>query len=162
MYISWRLGLVVALVSSSPLVAAVPQFTGHQSSATEPLPAVAQQHHPQAQTSPSLWLRFRDSVIESIWGIPKRSNSADGNKPPPLKPTAPSSLRARYGDDVVLRFSIKDEKDVEALIEASNILFLDVWSSTNEWVDIRLAKDVVGSCNTPLPKLRHSHKRHVF
>lgn len=138
-----HLGLIVTLVSSS-LVVAVPQFNGHQSYVTEPLPVGQHQRsQAQAQSPPSLWTRARDSVIESIWGIPKRSDSGDGNNPLSLKPTAPSSLRARYGDDVVLRFSIKDGKDVEALVEASNILFLDVWSSTNEWVDIRLAKDVV-------------------
>lgn len=158
MRISWHLGLVVSLVSSS-LVVAVPQFSGHQSFVTEPLPTVAQQHQQataETRYSPTLWISLRDSVIESIWGIPKRSDSGDGNKQPSLKPTAPSSLRARYDDDVVLRFSIKDGKDVEALIEASNILFLDVWSSTNEWVDIRLAKDVVGSYNTYHWQLRRA------
>ena len=45
---------------------------------------------------------------------------------------------------MVLRFNINGPEEMKSLAEASNILFLDVWASTDEWVDIRLAKDVVG------------------
>ena len=44
---------------------------------------------------------------------------------------------------MVLRFKIQTAEEAQALAEATNILFLDVWEFTSEWVDIRLSKDVV-------------------
>ena len=64
-------------------------------------------------------------------------------------------MLARYGGDVVLRFRIQTAEEAKALAEASNVLFLDIWEFTTEWVDIRLAKDVVSllldisSCQRP-------------
>ena len=57
----------------------------------------------------------------------------------------PSTLLARYGGDLVLRFEINSIEEAAALAEAVNVLFLDVWEFTTEWVDIRLSKDVVSS-----------------
>jgi extracellular matrix protein 14 len=56
----------------------------------------------------------------------------------------PASLVARYNDDVVLRFNISTVDEARSLAEATNVLFLDVWESHEQWVDIRLSKDVVG------------------
>ena len=56
---------------------------------------------------------------------------------------------ARYGEDVVLRFTIRSVEEAKALAEAADILFLDVWEFNEDWADIRVAKDVV--CT------RHSH-----
>lgn len=44
---------------------------------------------------------------------------------------------------MVLRFNITNEHEAAALAEASNALYLDVWEFSENWVDIRLAKDVV-------------------
>lgn len=87
------------------------------------------------------WIRFRDWVIESIWDIPKPARSSEESPRDPL----PSRIVARYGSDVVLRFHLRDKEEAEALAEASEILFLDVWTSTPEFVDIRLAREVVRS-----------------
>jgi len=52
-------------------------------------------------------------------------------------------LGGRHGGDMVLRFTVTTEEEAVALAEASNTLFLDVWEFNENWVDIRLAKDVV-------------------
>lgn len=57
--------------------------------------------------------------------------------------TSEKPLGARYGGDMVLRFNITNEHEAAALAEASNTLYLDVWEFSENWVDIRLAKDVV-------------------
>ena len=59
-------------------------------------------------------------------------------------------MLARYGGDVVLRFRIHQKDEAIALAEAVNVLFLDVWEFNTEWVDIRLAKDVVSRIFTIL------------
>ncbi|KMU78175.1 zinc carboxypeptidase A [Coccidioides immitis RMSCC 3703] len=132
------------------------------SSTSEFLPSTAEQNsavlHSQGRSPPRLWTRLRDSIIESIWRVPSRQHNPSRIPSSLSIPRAPSSIRARYGDDVVLRFTIRSQNDVQALIEASNILFLDIWASTNEWVDIRLAKDVVSSLLGLLPSsLRTAH-----
>ena len=45
----------------------------------------------------------------------------------------------------MLRFEINSIEEAKALAEAINVLFLDVWEFTTEWVDIRLSKDVVSN-----------------
>ena len=95
----------------------------------------------------SLLTRFRNGLIRSIWSIPSH-NPGQGveTRPTFSRPsTPPSTLLARYGGDVVLRFSVKTPEEVVALTDAVNVLFLDVWESNADWVDIRLSKDVVRS-----------------
>lgn len=88
---------------------------------------------------PFTWLR--DSVIERIWGIDKEKQSL--NKPGPRP--RPEKSWSRYGSDIVLRIEVHNAEEVEALADAVNILFLDVWDSNENYVDIRLAKEVVSS-----------------
>ncbi|KAI4192096.1 MAG: hypothetical protein LQ348_003268 [Seirophora lacunosa] len=108
----------------------------------------------------SIFSRLRDGLIRSIWSIPCNEHTklsgakatASGSSAPP------STLLARYGGDVVLRFDIASPEEAVALTEAVNVLFLDVWEFNPEWVDIRLAKDVVPSLLGLLPpSLQHAH-----
>ncbi|KAF2836700.1 hypothetical protein M501DRAFT_996367 [Patellaria atrata CBS 101060] len=108
------------------------------------------------------WRRISDQIIRKIWRIPEKQNvftapkvdSSLANHGLPL-----GKLQARYGEDMVLRFNISTPKEASALAEASSILFLDVWEFTEDWVDIRMAKDVVPSLLGLLPdSLKHSHR----
>ena len=58
----------------------------------------------------------------------------------------------------MLRFRLKTDDEVKALAEAIDILYLDVWEVAEEWVDIRIAKDVVPSLLGLLPlSMQRSH-----
>ncbi|KAI9713651.1 MAG: hypothetical protein M1812_006623 [Candelaria pacifica] len=110
------------------------------------------------------WTLLRDHVIRRIWSLPQPQdiNTCRHNelsKPSDLaREGPPASLLARYGGDVVLRFNISNTEEAEALAEATNVLFLDVWEFTSEWADIRLAKDMVSSLLGLLPRsLEHAH-----
>lgn len=106
----------------------------------EPVSLLSSHSNPQRP-----WTRLRNWVIESIWGIPKSQTA----RPTAHDYSAPLQGSTRYGSDVVLRFRVQGLEEAEALTEATNILFLDVWASTPEFVDIRLAKEVVRA--RPLP-----------
>lgn len=63
-----------------------------------------------------------------------------------MRPTESGPSRqtlAQYGNQLVLRFNITSEEQAASLSEASDILFLDIWGSGANWVDLRVAKDVV-------------------
>ena len=98
---------------------------------------------------------LRDAVIERIWTVPTKSKPKSCHTSPA---PVPSNYRARYGNDVVLRFKIKTDDEIKALAEAVDILYLDVWEVAQEWVDIRIAKDMVPSVLGLLPQsLQNSH-----
>jgi len=86
--------------------------------------------------------------------VPRKSskNSASGLR----QPAAPSNFRTRYGGDVVLRFNLTTLDEAEALSEAADILYLDIWEMTENWMDIRVAKDVVPSFLGLLPPSLHN------
>ena len=46
---------------------------------------------------------------------------------------------------MVLRFNISSNSDAAAFAEACDTLFLDIWGYTEDWVDIRIDKNVVGA-----------------
>lgn len=100
--------------------------------------------------SKSWFSRARNSVIQTIWQIPSQSTLNKGNGQDSKRTSPPPTLLARYGGDLVLRFEIKSIEEAEALAEAVNVLFLDVWEFTPDWADIRLSKDVVSSSHSYL------------
>ncbi|KIW88240.1 uncharacterized protein Z519_11351 [Cladophialophora bantiana CBS 173.52] len=97
--------------------------------------------------------RFRDAIIERIWSIPNRYSYKSSSISKAAR--APENFRARYGCDVVLRFQVKSEEEAKAISEAADILYLDIWEATNEWIDIRIAKEVVPSFVGLLPSSLH-------
>lgn len=132
--------ILLCLLSTTPsLILAVPSVANQRPAAPFQIPLVSQ----QASTGGRPWVRVRDHIIRFIWRIPERqqdrrcSGKADISIPPGPKQSA------RYGDDVVLRFKIRSAEEASALAEASNVLFLDIWEFTKDWVDVRLAKEVV-------------------
>ncbi|KAF8423676.1 hypothetical protein EV426DRAFT_533901 [Tirmania nivea] len=69
-----------------------------------------------------------------------------------------SSQISKYTGDIVLRFNLTTQAEGKALVEASQVLLLDVWSSTKEHVDIRLPERDVPSLLGLLPNtLQHAH-----
>lgn len=138
--------VILCAVFFTGQVTAVPAGTGithPHSPQLGPFEPVGFASQTQTQLAPSrgpfTWLR--DSVIERIWGIDKEKQSLSKPGPRPV----PEKSWSRYGSDIVLRIEVHNAEEVEALAEAVNILFLDVWDSNENYVDIRLAKEVV-SC----------------
>lgn len=46
---------------------------------------------------------------------------------------------------MVLRFNMSSVHEAKALAEAIDVLILDVWEFTTDWVDIRLSRDIVSN-----------------
>lgn len=93
------------------------------------------------------WRRVSDYVIHRIAGLPQKALDAPKIRNGPRKTSTglSRSVLARYGDEIVLRFTIRSQDEARALADAADILFLDVWEANEGWVDLRLAKDVVGT-----------------
>lgn len=109
----------------------------------------------QPDTRPS-WRKLSDRVLTALWGPPNTASShgaaaLDANvRGGRVSP--PGKLLARYGDDMVLRFNVSTEYEARKLGEAANTLFLDLWEYSENWVDIRIAKDVVSAATLLLGK----------
>lgn len=125
--------LLVFLTFFSSFSLAVPAG----SSITPPLPLQPLQlGNPHLSDSRRPWTKLRDWVIESVWGI--------GHSHCPHRHVGPpANVRDRYENDVVLRFHLRHPDEAEALASASRVLVLDVWAITSDFVDIRLAGDMV-------------------
>lgn len=92
------------------------------------------------------WLR--DNAVELVFGHhPKQTGSHSA------EPTDP--LPKQYTDEVVLRFNVTSYQQEEAIADAAARLFLDVWTVTRDFVDIRLQKDRIRPLLSLLPKPLH-------
>lgn len=101
-------------------------------------------HAPCYDNAPRPWRRISDAIIRKIWGISEKQHAVGAQVgDTPLAGTPSSKLLARYGQDIVMRFTIRTADEASALAEAADVLFLDVWEFNDNWVDIRIAKDVV-------------------
>ncbi|OAA44935.1 zinc carboxypeptidase [Metarhizium rileyi] len=87
--------------------------------------------------------KLRDSAVELLFG---RHPAKDADQS-----IVPSSLRARYANELVLRFNVTTSKEEIALSDAAAQLFLDIWAFTDEFVDIRLHRDEVSPLLSLLP-----------
>lgn len=105
--------------------------------------------YPSKEKPTGPFRKLRDAIIERIWAIPSRSSPKSSCTTSHIR--APENFRARYGGDVVLRFQVHTEHEAKALSEAAGILYLDVWDATEDWIDIRIAKDVLPSFIGLLP-----------
>jgi extracellular matrix protein 14 len=116
---------------------------------------------PQTRPFLSQWRRLSQRVIETIWTQPSRheENVAKVKKISKTEEQLlPAHTLARYGGDVLLRFNISTEQEAKSLAEASDTLLLDVWEFAADWVDIRLAQELVPSLLGLLPQsLQRSH-----
>lgn len=140
------------LIAGPSLVAAAP----HDNARFPYAPTTYTTPHNQ---SPRPWRRLSDAIIRRIWSLPQDQKSL-GNDATRTASNAPGEqLVAHYGDDVVLRFKIRTSEEAQALSEAADILFLDVWEFNEDWADIRIAKDVMPSLLGLLPpSLKQSHQ----
>ncbi|KAK7189872.1 putative metallocarboxypeptidase ecm14 [Paraphaeosphaeria sporulosa] len=107
-------------------------------------------HRRDPSPAPRPWRTLSDALIRRVWGLPHTQESlrADAGA---ARGTPGRDLVARYGEDIVLRFTIATPEEASALAEAADILFLDVWEFTSDWADIRIAKDVLPSLLGLLP-----------
>lgn len=98
-------------------------------------------YHGTDTPSPRPWRRLSDALIRRVWHLPETHKREETDTGAARRPGR--DLVARYGQDIVLRFTINTAEEASALAEAADTLFLDVWEFNSDWVDIRLAKDVV-------------------
>ncbi|KAF5138458.1 putative metallocarboxypeptidase ecm14 [Metarhizium anisopliae] len=87
--------------------------------------------------------KLRDSAVELLFGRHPTKN-ADQH-------AVPFSLRARYTNELVLRFNVTTPEEEIALAQAAARLFLDIWAFTDEFVDIRMHRDEVSPLLSLLP-----------
>lgn len=100
---------------------------------------------PAHGVQPAPWRRLSNFLVETIWGRPAQplSNTSERQRGYNGRQHVPGNFLARYGRDVVLRFNVTNAEEASSLAEAADVLFLDVWDFTENWLDVRLAKDVV-------------------
>lgn len=97
-------------------------------------------------------------LIESVYGHDATpADALRGLQSTPHKHTPPHAL-SRYDGDVVIRFNVSTAAETQSLAEAADTLLLDVWEFSQDWVDIRLGKDIVPNLLGLLPpSLQHKH-----
>jgi len=97
--------------------------------------------------------------VEKVFGLPPKPAKADFDASLSRSSSQlPSTLLAKYGGEVVLRFNLSTPYEERMLAEAADTLFLDVWEFTSNWADIRLREeDVSSALITPLPSSVQNH-----
>ena len=141
--------LLFALILCVQNGIAIPRTTIENGQFSPVTPRYPSQAPPTSQKSrnvfPQLtWLR--DTAIEKIFRIPPKAQKivpAQGGHQRSAVTQLPATLLAKYGGDVVLRFNLSSSAEEQALAEAADTLFLDVWEFTSNWADIRLREDDV-------------------
>nr|POE79587.1 putative metallocarboxypeptidase ecm14 [Quercus suber] len=156
--------LVLPPTFLSSLVGAVPSPATH---IEPPSPQQRQQQQipfsapsPLLRASPprSRWRALSDRLVETWFGPARHHQSAHLPSTPRPDRNAPPHTMARYGGDVVLRFNISTSDEARSLADAADTLLLDVWEFSQDWVDIRLAKDIVAPLLGLLPRsLQDAH-----
>jgi extracellular matrix protein 14 len=127
--------------------------------AAAPHESLHSDHYHQANTPtshpPRSWRRLSNAIIQKVWHLEDTQKTVTTDNAPSKGPGR--DLLARYGNDIVLRFTITTADEASALAEAADTLFLDVWEFNSDWVDIRIAKDVVRPfpqyLQSPLPNM---------
>lgn len=116
------------------------------------LPSIAAAHHNAAaphtgggHVFPFLrWLR--DSAVETVFGTSKPLEDKDTS-------IEWAAVQARYRNDVVVRFNVTNQGEEQALSEATDRLFLDVWAAVaGQYVDVRLHREDIPGLMGLLPK----------
>ncbi|KAJ0117662.1 zinc carboxypeptidase [Diaporthe amygdali] len=98
-------------------------------------------NHPHPDRSVFPWLTWlRDSAVQMVFGRPA---SKDFEQKIP-------NLGRKYQDEIILRFNISTAEEEAALAEATERLFLDIWSWDGT-VDLRVQKNYVKSLLGLLP-----------
>lgn len=126
----------------------------------ENIPSPAPSYLPGSWALPRPWKLLRDWMVESIAYSPSNDHMHPLSRIPTVHKdsTTLRSIRAQYGNDVVLRFNASSSEDVLHLFSACDDLFLDVWDHGATWLDVRVSKDVVPSLLALLPRsLQHAH-----
>lgn len=89
--------------------------------------------------------RLRNSVVELIFGRPQSA------KPKSAPARGMGAFNPRYSKETVLRFNVSSQEDENALADAADRLFLDVWGFTRNNIDIRIHKNDVAPLLSLLP-----------
>lgn len=137
--------LVSALFTLTVSIPADPRDTLRLQTLSLPPPPT---YSPHSRATP--WRRFRDAIVHSIWGPSPSQKVSTSLGADPL------AVRAKYGGELVLRFEVKTPEEVHALAEAANTLYLDIWETADDWVDIRVAKSTVEPLLSLLPGSLHN------
>ncbi|PWW71847.1 hypothetical protein C7212DRAFT_231458 [Tuber magnatum] len=170
-FLAPAIALVGLVIQCGTNAAIIPDSLGRRV-VVEPRSAHTIQEFPSPGGSapePPRWsTRIRDSIVGQLFGRANRHGRRRENQRY-LSETA--KVVSQYVGDVVLRFTLKTPEEMKALAEASNILLLDVWSTTKTHADIRIAE--ADACPSLLPiaegipplldllpaSLQHSHVR---
>lgn len=124
-------------------VCAVPSSTHHIDPAINRHDRHSPLEAPLVDRYPSIWKAARKSVTDVVCDYFYRAEGTQASLLHDPLPKPAHQYLALYDNQVVLRFSVTTLEESQSLTEAADILFLDVWNTGSDGVDIRLATDVV-------------------